>query len=147
MSVNLFSVLILNWQELQCLTHHLSVEFYIASLWCGNLPQISWETSGWTWWIRLYFTPFPSLSNMKPAPNMLRCAKGPLDDYLNVQREQTLPTSSTSAQVTVHDPYTIPCTTTSSVPVHFQPPHHNLTIHHSHHILGSKTLYRMQSLL
>jgi len=56
---------------------------------------------------------------------MLRCANGPLDDYINVQREQTLPTSSsTSAQVTVHDPYTIPCTTTSSVPVHFQPPHH-----------------------
>ena len=92
------------------------------------MPRTSWETSVRTLQGEFGFIllRFSSLSNMKPAPNinMLRCAKGRLDDYLNVQREQTLPTSSASAQVTVHDPYTIPCTTTSSVPVHFQPPHH-----------------------
>ena len=62
---------------------------------------------------------------MKPAPNMLRCANSPLTDYFSMQSEKTLNASSpTNVQVLVHNPYGIPCTTTSSVPEHFCSNHH-----------------------
>ena len=55
----------------------------------------------------------------------MRCASSSLNDYFSMQSDQTLTEpSSTNVQVLVHNPYGIPCATTSSVPEHFRSNHH-----------------------